>query len=56
VNNEPIRYDAGSIGGFVVTVAAMVYADSAQRKTAEQELLPRKHRLEALLKELDETS
>jgi hypothetical protein len=56
VNNEPIRFDAGSIVAFLVMVVTMVYVVFAQRKGAEQELLPRKRRLEALMKELDETS
>jgi hypothetical protein len=53
VNNEPIRYDAGSIVAFLVMIVATVYGVWVARQTAEQELLPRRRRLQALMKELD---
>ena len=54
INNEPFRTQwLGIVGGILFTGVVSVVAFWLQRRRAKRELLPRKHRLQALLKELD---
>ena len=54
INNEPFRTQwHWIVGGILFTGVVQLVAFGLQRRRAERELLPRKHRLEALLQELD---
>ena len=54
INNEPFRDQWGPIvGGILVCAIGSVAGVWQQRRSMERDLLPRKARLEALLKELD---
>jgi hypothetical protein len=54
INNEPFRSQwHWIVGGILFMGVITVGTVWLQRRRAKQELLPRKHRLEALLKELD---
>ncbi len=54
INNEPFSTQwHWIVGGIVFSVVVSVATVWLQRRRAKQELLPRKRRLEALLKELD---
>ena len=54
INNEPFRDQWGPIvGGILVCAIGSVVGVWQQRRSMERDLLPRKRRLEALLKELD---
>ena len=54
INNEPFRDQRVPIvGGILVCAIGSVVGVWQQRRSMERDLLPRKARLEALLKELD---
>ena len=54
VNNEPFKTEwVWIVGGIFVCAIGSVAGVWQQRRLMERDLLPRKRRLEALLKELD---
>lgn len=52
VNNEPVNW-VGEGAGILIAAASIGHSAWVARRTAERETLPRKRRLEALLKEFD---
>jgi hypothetical protein len=51
--NEPFDDWVAIAGGIFVCASTSLYSVWEQRRSVERDLLPRKHRLESLLKELD---
>ena len=54
INNEPVSDQwVGIVGGIVLCAMASVAGVWAQRRSMERDFLPRRRRLETLLKDLD---